>query len=85
MPAFDWRGLALGVVKCAVASGLMGVALYFFVYFSGAPEAIAPRVIQLAIALALGGAVYLEAAAILRVPELSYLRRVIPLRRISSD
>ena len=54
LPAFDWRGLAVGVVKCAVASGLMGVALYFFVYFSGAPEAIAPRVIQLAIALALG-------------------------------
>jgi putative peptidoglycan lipid II flippase len=80
LPAFDWQSLLTTVAKCLVAAGLMGVALYAFVHASGAPEAILPRIVQLALALAIGGAVYLGAAAILRVPELSYLSRFMPSR-----
>jgi putative peptidoglycan lipid II flippase len=76
LPTFDWSGLASTVAKCVAASAAMGVVLYVFVHASGAPAAAGPRVLQLAVALALGGGVYLAAAAALRLPELSYVRRL---------
>jgi putative peptidoglycan lipid II flippase len=75
LPSFNWTGLAATVGKCLLASLLMGGALYAFVHASGAPAGIAARVVQLALALGMGGLVYLGSAALLRVPELSYVRQ----------
>ncbi|MFI5269627.1 MAG: murein biosynthesis integral membrane protein MurJ, partial [Chloroflexota bacterium] len=71
LPSFDWAGLLSTVAKGVAASLAMGAALYVFVHASGTPAAVGARVGQLAIALALGGAIYLAAAALLRMPELS--------------
>jgi hypothetical protein len=59
-----------------LASALMGLALYVFVHSSGAPAAAGARILQLAVALAVGGGVYLAVTALLRVPELSYVRQI---------
>src|SRR5581483_2921134 len=78
LPFFDWRGLLETVAKCLVAGALMGAALYSFVHATNGRLALdltGPRVAQLAGALAIGGVVYLAAAFLLRLPELSYLRR----------
>ena len=77
LPAFDWAGLASTVAKCLLATALMGAALYLLVHASAPPEAVAARVLQLALALVLGGAVYIAAAAVLRVPELQLALRVL--------
>lgn len=76
LPSFDWSGLMSTVAKCVGASAAMGVALYLFVHASGEPGPAGARVLQLAAGLALGGSVYLAAAAVLRLPELSYVRRL---------
>jgi len=76
LPSFDWAGLLSTVVKCVAASLAMGAALYVFVDKSGAPAAAGARVLQLAVALALGGSIYIGLAALLRLPELSYVRRL---------
>jgi putative peptidoglycan lipid II flippase len=76
LPSFDWRGLLATVAKCMLASALMGLALYVFVHSSGAPAAAGARILQLAVALAVGGGVYLAVTALLRVPELSYVRQI---------
>jgi putative peptidoglycan lipid II flippase len=75
LPEFDWAGLLSTVGKCVLASLVMGVALYVFVHASGAPAGVSGRVLQLALALALGGGLYLAMGALLRLPELSYVRR----------
>jgi putative peptidoglycan lipid II flippase len=77
LPSFDWPGLGTTVGKCVLAAAIMAVALYAFVHASGTPELLGPRILQLALALAIGGGIYLGAAALLRLPELSLLRRAL--------
>ncbi|HLG73935.1 MAG TPA: murein biosynthesis integral membrane protein MurJ [Chloroflexota bacterium] len=76
LPSFDWAGLGTTVGKCVLASVVMGLALYAFVHLSGTPDALGRRILQLAIALGIGGGIYLGAAALLRLPELSLVRRL---------
>ncbi len=81
LPSFDWASLAATVGKCALASAAMGAALYAFVHASNGwlnLEAVGPRALQLAGGLAIGGLVYLGSAAVLRVSELSLVRRLVP-------
>ncbi|HLQ35122.1 MAG TPA: murein biosynthesis integral membrane protein MurJ [Chloroflexota bacterium] len=85
LPAFDWAGLAGTVGKCVLASAVMGAALYAFVHASGVPQAVGPRVLQLALAIGIGGSLYLAAAALLRLPELSYVRRLAWRRSPTND
>jgi putative peptidoglycan lipid II flippase len=77
LPSFDWAGLLVTVGKCAAASLVMGVALAVFVAASGRPDALGARVLQLGLGLGIGGSLYLAVAAVLKLPELSYLRRLI--------
>src|SRR5207248_11315975 len=77
LPAFDWAGLFATVGRAVLAAGIMGVALYVFVGFSGIPLTLGARVLQLAIGLAIGATVYGAMAFLLRMPELSYLRRAV--------
>ena len=76
LPSFDWAGLLSTVAKCLAACLAMGAGLYAFVHASGAPAAAGARVLQLTVALILGGGIYVGAAALLRLPELSLVRRV---------
>ncbi len=80
LPSFAWGELMATIAKCCLASGLMAVALYLFVQASNARLDLAhigPRALQLAGGLTIGAIIYLGAAAILRVPELSLVRRVV--------
>lgn len=76
LPSFDWAGLGTTVGKCMLASAVMGMALYVFVHASGLPDSLFARVLQLALALAIGAGIYLGAATLLRLPELSLVRRL---------
>ncbi|MDE3076985.1 MAG: hypothetical protein KGJ86_16340, partial [Chloroflexota bacterium] len=83
LPSFDWSELFRTILKCCLAAGCMAVALYFFVHLSSLRldlDRIGPRAAQLAGGLALGGTVYLGAAALLRVPELSLAARLAKAR-----
>jgi putative peptidoglycan lipid II flippase len=80
LPEFDWPGLMATVAKCAAATLPMAVALYVFVHASGAPERVGPRILQLVVALGIGASLYLAGAAVLRLPELSLVRRAIVRR-----
>jgi len=55
----------------------MAAALFVFVEASGTPSAVGPRMLQLGLALGIGGSLYLAAAALLKLPELSYVRRLV--------